>query len=167
MRLFFAVWPAAETARALAAWARQARRTAGGRAAAEENIHLTLAFLGEADPEHAVAAAQRVRAPRFELPIEEARFWERNRIVWAGPREIPAALALLASGLKIELEARGFALEQRPFAAHITLLRKANAPESLPGLPRIAWPVDEFLLVSSVLSEGRSRYRVEKRFALS
>ena len=46
MRIFFAVWPPAETARALAGWADEAQRATGGKATAEEKIHLTLAFLG-------------------------------------------------------------------------------------------------------------------------
>lgn len=166
-RLFFAVWPPPESARALAEWALEAKRACGGRATAAENIHLTLAFLGEADPARAIAAAQRVRAHRFDLPMEEAQFWRHNRIVWVGPRELPRALAQLADALHQELFKEQFKLETRPFAAHITLLRKATDPEGLPPLTAPAWPVDEFLLVSSALSDAGSRYTVEKRFALS
>ena len=70
MRLFFAAWPPAETAAALHEWSKalQGKPTPG------RNIHLTLAFLGAADPARATASARRVKASRHELPIEEAKF---------------------------------------------------------------------------------------------
>jgi len=163
VRLFFAAWPPAQTAAALHAWGEGLE----GRVVARENIHLTLAFLGEADPAKAVAAAGRVRGARHELPIEEARFWKKNRIVWAGPRETPAPLAALVTALHLELSRAGFVLEQRPFAAHVTLLRKAREPATLPALPRVAWPVHEIVLVCSRISSRGSTYGPVERFPLS
>ena len=75
-------------------------------------------------------------------------------------------LARLAADLHAALAAAGFALEPRPFAAHVTLLRKARAPRSLPLLPPLAWPVDAFTLVASSLSAGGSRYEQLKAFEL-
>ena len=161
MRLFFALWPPADTARALAQWASEAQRATGGRTTAEEKIHLTLAFLGEADPQRATAAAQRVRAAAHQLPVEEARYWRENHIVWAGPRETPAPLKALFDSLSIELYREEFILERRPFAAHVTLLRKARNA-TLPPLPAVQWPVREFRLVRS---KGGS-YETLERFAL-
>ena len=56
MRLFFALWPPPDTAQALANWAEEVARDVGGKPVAAEKIHLTLAFLGDADPEKAIAA---------------------------------------------------------------------------------------------------------------
>src|SRR5919106_5366940 len=95
MRIFFAVWPPAETARALARWAKDAQSRTGGTTTGEEKIHLTLAFLGDADPERAVRAARKVRASSHALPVEQARYWSENHIVWAGPRETPPPLQAL------------------------------------------------------------------------
>ena len=97
MRLFFALWPSPEAARALGEWARAVRRESGGRATRDETIHLTLAFLGEADPEKAIAAARPVRGQAFDLPVDTALYWPRQRIVWAGPREMPEASQLCVS----------------------------------------------------------------------
>lgn len=166
MRIFFAVWPPAETARALAQWAREAQRATGGRTTSEEKIHLTLAFLGEADPQKALAAAGRVSAQAHRLPIEEARYWRDSHIVWAGPRETPPPLLDLFKRLEFELYKEAFILERRPFAAHVTLIRKARAPESLPPLPALDWPVSEFLLVRSSLSGAGSSYEPLERFPL-
>ena len=166
MRIFFAVWPPAETARALAEWARQAQRSTGGSVTHEDKIHLTLAFLGDADEKQAIQAAQNVAGTAFELPVEEARYWRDSRIVWAGPRETPAPLLELFKRLELELYKRDFLLERRPFAAHVTLIRKARAAKSLPPLPALDWPVREFLLVRSQLSSAGSAYQPLERFAL-
>ena len=166
MRLFFALWPPAQTAKALAGWAREVQRETGGRATAQETIHLTLAFLGEADPAGATAAARRVSAAAFDLPIETSRYWPHNRIVWVGPQAMPPALADLVSQLHGALRADSFVLEKRPFAAHITLLRKANPPNNLPSLPRLDWPATEFVLVRSTPERTGSRYETIDRFPL-
>lgn len=162
MRLFFAAWPPPETAEALARWARQLQ----GRPTSAGKIHLTLAFLGPAQPEKATAAARRVEGRAYALPIEVAKYWKHNQIVWAGPRETPAALTALVEALHFELYRAEFILERRPFAAHVTLLRKAPKPPSLPPLPSMDWPVREFTLASSRVSSKGSAYAILERFPL-
>jgi len=165
VRLFFALWPPAATAEALHAWARKAQRNTGGRVTRAETIHLTLAFLGETPPERldaAIAAARRVRAPRGTLPIERAKWWKHNRIVWVGPEKTDASLH---EALAAELRAEGFALEKRAFAAHVTLIRKAGEGE-LPSVPRVEWPVEGFVLVRSALSAEGPAYERVAEFGL-
>ena len=167
MRIFFALWPPAATGRALFDWAQAAQRLTGGRVTEETKIHLTLAFLGEADPQRAIAAARRVRSKDLTLPIEHARYWRENNIVWAGPRETPPALKALFEKLSIELYREEFILDRRPFAAHVTLIRRARAAK-LPPLPATRdWPVEEFLLVRSSLSSKGSSYEALERFSLT
>ena len=134
---------------------------------APENVHLTLAFLGEANPAKAIAAAKRVRGARHELPIDEVRFWKKNQIVWVGPREMPPELDRLVKSLHQELGRDQFVLERRPFAAHVTLLRKVRDPGELPPPPQVAWPVREFVLVGSRISSRGSTYEPVERFPLS
>jgi 2'-5' RNA ligase len=162
VRLFFAAWPPAEAAAALARWARQLE----GRPVPAEKIHLTLAFLGAAQPDKAAAAARRVQGRPHALPIEAAKYWRHNQIVWAGPRETPAALAALVDSLHFELYRAEFILERRPFAAHVTLLRKAPKPAALPPLPAVEWPVRELALVGSSVSAKGSTYEIVERFPL-
>jgi RNA 2',3'-cyclic 3'-phosphodiesterase len=163
MRLFFAVWPPPATARALADWARAAARDSGGRVTAEEKIHLTLAFLGEAKPEKAIAGARRVRGQVHELALQKAVYWKQNSIIWAGPQDTPPETLKLAENLQRQLYLQEFILERRPFAAHITLVRKAREPGALPELPRVEWPVNEFLLVRSI----SGRYEPLERFPMA
>jgi 2'-5' RNA ligase len=167
-RIFFALWPPAETAAALAQWAQVVQRDSGGRCTPEARIHLTLAFLGDADEGKAAQAAKAVAAAAHELPMEQARYWKQNQIVWVGPRETPPALKALVERLQLELFRREFIMERRAFAAHVTLLRKANRPAAaLPPLPQVSWPVREFVLVQSRLSGEGPTYTPVERFALS
>jgi RNA 2',3'-cyclic 3'-phosphodiesterase len=166
VRLFFALWPSAATAGALARWAREAQRQTGGRTTEEGKIHLTLAFLGEAEPDKAIRAARKVRSAAHSLPMEDARYWRENHIVWAGPRRTPPELQALFDRLSLELFREEFVLERRPFAAHVTLIRKARAAQALPPLPALEWPVSEFLLVRSSLSPKGSFYEPLERFPL-
>ncbi len=163
MRLFFAAWPPPDTAQALAQWARQLE----GRATPADKIHLTLAFLGGVQPEKATAAARQVRARPHALPLEVAQYWKQNQIVWAGPRDTPPALKALVDALHLQLYRAEFILERRPFAAHVTLLRKAPRPASLPALPALDWPVREFTLVSSSVSSKGSTHTILERFPLA
>jgi RNA 2',3'-cyclic 3'-phosphodiesterase len=167
VRLFFALWPPPATAEALAAWAREVSGSSGGRVTATENIHLTLAFLGDAQPGEAIAAARRVRAARHDLPIDSAKYVRRNEMVWVGPAKMPTPLEDLVTQLHASLRDVGFALEDRPFAAHITLIRKARQPRSIPALPKLGWPAGQFLLIRSRTSPKGSSYEPVERFPLS
>ena len=132
-----------------------------------ERIHLTLAFLGEVEQERlAELKALPVRGRCHELPIEQARYWPRSRIVWVGPERTPEPLLRLSGGLNRELGSRRFRTEAREFAAHITLLRDARAPEALPPLPRVRWPVEEVVLARSRLSPAGPDYSIVQRYAL-
>jgi 2'-5' RNA ligase len=166
VRLFFALWPPPAAARALADWANTVARGTGGKAITAERIHLTLAFLGEADPEKAAVGARRVQGEAFDLPIEVSQYWRHNQIVWAGPERTPDALDRLASALQLELYRAGFSLERRPFATHVTLLRKARTPPTLPDLPPVDWPAREFVLVQSRTSREGPIYATLESFPL-
>jgi 2'-5' RNA ligase len=168
MRLFFALWPPLGAAEALCAWARRAHRKTGGSAVRARNIHLTLAFLGEVD-EARVPDLKRlpIWGERHALPIERAGYWARNRILWVGPEETPAPAVTLAERLRDLLAAWNFRTERQPFAAHVTLLRKAREPEDLPPLPELDWPVEECVLVQSELSAQGSHYAVVERYPLA
>jgi len=159
MRLFFALWPPRETALALHEWAKGLE----GRATPVDKIHLTLAFLGGVESAKLAAAAKKVQAQAFELPVDTAKYWRDNHIVWVGPREMPEGLRVLVERLHFALYRAEFILERRAFAAHVTLLRKARKPTAIEPLPKVEWPVREFALVNS----AAGAYEVVERFALA
>jgi 2'-5' RNA ligase len=168
-RLFFALWPPLEVARALHGWAADVRRGAGGRAIPAANIHLTLAFLGELDPARARDAEQAgeaVRAGPFALEFDEGRYWAHNRIVWAGPSRPPQALLALVRRLCAALAEAGFKTDDRPYQAHFTLLRDAGPPSAFAAPASQAMRVEEFVLARSELSPRGPSYSVRRRFPL-
>ena len=167
MRLFFALWPPAKTAHALAQWTHEVSRETGGSPTASDKIHLTLAFLGDGDPTKAHTAATQVQGKRHVLPIDHSHYWRHNKIVWVGPQAMPPPLAALVTQLHGALKDQAFVLEDRPFAAHVTLLRKARPPKALPALPTLDWPVDEFVLVRSRTSPKGAIYERVERFPLT
>lgn len=108
----------------------------------------------------------RIKGEKHALPIERARFWKHNHIVWAGPREVPAPLAEVVASLRSYLKAHQFKVEEREFAAHITLIRKAREPEAMREPPELSWPVNEVVLVRSRLSPAGSSYEIAQRYPL-
>lgn len=169
-RLFFALWPDGAGAEALAAAARAAHKTCGGRPMGRDDLHLTLAFLGDATAERLAAAeeaAAGVAAAPFDFAIDRLGCWQHNRIFWAGCTETPPPLAALAQALGERLRAAGFVLEVRPFAPHVTLLRQVDCSRASPPLATaVPWPAAEFVLAESRRTPAGGRYAVIGRWPL-
>jgi len=169
LRLFFALWPPEQVADSMHAWAERAHATTGGRVTRAATIHLTLAFLGDVSGDRVAAlidCARRVRGRPFDLKLDEGRWWEHNRIVWAGPRRMPEPLKDLAAQLDSVLKAGGFKTEKREFKAHISLVRRAEKGEALPAFDPLEWRAEEFVLVRSALSDEGPFYATLSRFSL-
>lgn len=167
-RLFFALWPDGVVREALAELLKgESPRT--GRRVPAPNLHLTLAFVGNVTADQRAcleAAATTVAAAPFTLTLDRLGFWPRPRIVWAGATETPEALRALVARLNAALVPCGYRPEQRPYQAHVTLTRKAQAPVGCRDIPPIVWPAAEFCLVESVSEEHGSVYRVLARWPL-
>jgi 2'-5' RNA ligase len=171
MRLFFALWPDPRVRAALAGWVASCHADAGGRAVRASNLHLTLVFLGDVDemriPELHEIARDAAGDP-FVLDLVEADYWRHNQIVHATPASVPDALLTLVENLREGLSQADFAVEERPFAAHATLVRDARREPMLMQVPAIRWQVGEFALVESTRSErGNVVYTPRKRWTLS
>jgi RNA 2',3'-cyclic 3'-phosphodiesterase len=165
VKLFFALWPAATTRARLDRWGQALHDACGGRRTRAENLHLTLAFLGDVDDARVPAvegAMDEVAPRRCLLVLDRPGHWRRNGIAWAGASAVPPELESLAAELRAALAAAGIAFDPQPFAVHVTLLRDARAPAQMPALETIAWPVDGFALVASVPVPGGSRYEVRR-----
>jgi 2'-5' RNA ligase len=169
LRLFFALWPDEATQAGFDRAAQALHRACGGKRTRRENIHLTLAFLGDvavgrADVVRAVAG--QISVPAFELDFNRLGWWRRNQIAWSAPSDAPKPLFELVSGLQGGLAAEGFKPDDRPYLPHITLLRRAHCKEVAFDADPIIWPVREFVLVSSTLSENGSAYEIIGRWGL-
>lgn len=89
-RLFFALELPSAVQKQIVQWRATHFPEDAGRPVAADNLHLTLAFLGEvsAEKQRALAAlAGRLRQPGFTLTLDDAGQWLRSRVVWLGTRQ--------------------------------------------------------------------------------
>ena len=144
MRLFIAL-PMDEGTRAALKDYQAALRALGirGSETRPENLHITLAFLGELpDPAPVIEAMNAVHtAGPVSLALDRpGRFQQRDgALLWLGPgRDRPTQR--LAAALGEALRERGLPLQDRPYQAHITLFRRVKNADILPRLPEISIP---------------------------
>lgn len=148
--------------------------TAGGvRWLRAENMHLTLAFLGEVEErrfdelESAVLAATEGVASPVHLRARSLGAFpneERARVVWAGVYGEVPKLIELHERLVTELRRATFEVDSKRFRPHITLAR-LRWPQRLPDrLPRLQefgeWQATELQLIESHLHPSGARYVV-------
>jgi 2'-5' RNA ligase len=137
-------------------------RITQGRCTPQENIHMTLAFVGAIGPEDMAGLLMppaHVFIPVFRLVLDRWGCWPRERIGWAAPSRVCETLNALAANLADWLRNAGFKMESRPFTGHVTLVRHANYVAIAESMPPIEWPVREFALVDSLLTPTGARYR--------
>jgi 2'-5' RNA ligase len=165
VRLFFALWPGSDLQAKLAAWSKQA--AGKGRAMRRENIHLTLAFLGDTKVSlvpDLIALARDLAFSPLRLPLDRIGHWKHNRIIWCGAEQDPPALTGLVSELRARLDAAAIAYDRKPFVSHVTLVRNAAGLDAAPAWIPLVWELVDFALVTSVRIEGRVSYQVLQRF---
>lgn len=95
------------------------------------NIHLTLKFLGDTDPQRipeiktALSGAVSIHAP-FRVSLGEVGVfpgWKKPRVVWVGLKDPDRHLVSVQSAVETALEPLGWPREDRPFSPHLTLGR--------------------------------------------
>ncbi|MBS3935926.1 MAG: RNA 2',3'-cyclic phosphodiesterase [Sulfuritalea sp.] len=168
-RVFFALWPPAETLSALDAVATETVRRCGGRRTRRDALHLTLAFIGVVTSARLDAlrnVAGRVRAEPFSFVLDRLGCWPRNRIVWTGCGAAPSAQNRLCATLAARLAEAGFIIDRRPFVPHVTLVRDARCDRLPERTSPIPWRVGDFVLAESLLQPAGARYRLLGRWPL-
>lgn len=152
----------------------------GARWMAEENLHLTLRFIGEVDANAADDCAEAldgVRMPPFEIAFEGVGIFgegHKARLLWAGVRKDEALLRLQRKVESVLVRA-GIAPETRKFSPHITLARLRDpAPGPIQtfltgNADFHAGPaeIEGFALYSSVLTPEGAEYTLEAEYPLS
>ncbi len=172
-RLFFAICPdeATRTRAHAAASALHERHRPGGYLIKPHRYHITLLFLGDFVPPEqealALQAATTVRSPPFSLVLDRAGGF-RNRKVpcWLGPQRPPAALELLYGRLHAAMIKAQITPERLRFVPHLTIIRDARHTLPSTEIAPITWPIDDFVLIRSVLNTHPPEYQVLGRYPL-
>ena len=105
-------------------------RSVRGSFTSEENLHLTLAFIGEyPDPQPVLDALSGVTFTPFSLTLEGLGSF--GSLWWAGFRDSPPLTAVVRR-IRRALADHDIPFDRKRFSPHVTLLRKAAG--ELPGL---------------------------------
>ena len=136
----------------------------------DEQLHLTLRFVGEVERPIAndlAAALEPIRSDRFDLRISGVGRFDQRRggALWAGVEPKPPVAALAAKIERI-CQSVGLEPERRAFHPHITLARwkgRSNRAvdvfiERHGGLSSEPFTLDRFILFESHLSRHGPHY---------
>lgn len=169
MRLFIAIDPPDEVSQELAELQFPSRSI---RWTNSEQIHLTLAFLGDQPDDQfdpLCEALCEVEFEAFSVKTQDIGCF-RHGAIWLGLQP-NKALEQLQQRIFRVLQVTGFPLESRRFHAHLTLGRCRHNPASATEIlhhrlnhRRFSFDVDRFLLVSSVLRQDGAVHQIEAEF---
>jgi 2'-5' RNA ligase len=138
MRLFVAINFNTDTRKRLIALREELRfNSRGGRFSLDENLHLTLVFIGEVSPkkiDKIEAILEKIKFEPFEVAIERIGCFKRNGsdIWWVGLRK-DEPLMNLQREVTHKLALCGFEMDGRKYNPHITLGREV-VTDSAPRL---------------------------------
>jgi len=149
----------------------------GARWQDDEQLHLTLRFIGEVERPVAndlAAALARIAWPSFELALEGVSHFERKGMPSSIRARVPPTPELKGLRAKIErvCDLAGLGRETRRFTPHITIGRLTrHAGPIAPWLAahsglRVTWHVDGFTLFESHLLASGAYYEVAAHYPL-
>ena len=123
-----------------------------------QNLHMTLAFIGEYDnPGQIKEILRSLPLPEFRLSLSEKGNF--GNILWAGV-EGNQKLAAYVKALRAALSAEEVPCDTDKFIPHITLIRKASAKKPIQTpLPKADMMVKKASLMKSEQKNGKVSYR--------
>lgn len=157
MRLFVAI-PFSEGVRsALTAQIGELRAQGSGSFTRPENLHLTLAFIGETEELAKAKKALDTACTGGPVDLTVGGLGHFGDLWWTGVREAPG-LEPLALRVQQALREQGFAIEKRAWNPHVTLVRRWRGP--CPRLParEAAMRAERVSLMKSERTGGRLVY---------
>jgi 2'-5' RNA ligase len=162
MRCFVAAWPDPPTRLALAALTDDVRRRVEHRRATRiDDLHLTLAFIGNLADEDAFAVADAVAKLRFSpltWQLDTLGFFDEAGVVWVGTASQPIKpLVELANRVRAALDQLDLDYDRRPLAPHVTLLRGVQRFD-IERVAPINWRIDSIALYRSAPTGQAARY---------
>ena len=166
VRLFVAAELPEEMLDALAETSARIRDEVVGRYVAPELFHVTLAFLGEVPGAHAYEVGELMRSgchaqTVFQTSLGSLGIFGRSTsaMLWQGFVGGEAAWTALARGVRHALRGGGYALDEKSFIPHVTLMRRADVSRGVLPMPCIErGDIQRITLFSSDLRGSYPRY---------
>lgn len=122
-----------------------------------ENLHLTLALIGESDQVVTLEAVlDNLQASAFSITVDV--FGRFGELYWAGVENCEG-LRTLANDFSVSLRRHGFDIERREFKPHITLARQVKSSGEIRlSIPKTDMTVSRISLMKSERINGRLTY---------
>lgn len=121
-----------------------------------QNLHLTLAFIGEIDKPGAVKEAlKNVSFKPFRLSLSDMGTF--GDVLWVGVKG-NQGLSAAAKSVRDALDAAGIAYDRQKFVPHITLVRKAAGSWKQVAAPKGEMTVTKISLMKSAEKNGKTVY---------
>ena len=158
MRLFVAVRFSPAVRSALLDGISALRRQGKGTFTRPENLHLTLAFIGEtANAALAKVVLEQLHTTKpFSMTVGGLGHFDD--LWWTGVRE-NGELETLALSVQSALRHAGFAIEKRRWRPHVTLVRRWQGPRPTVTVRETSMTVDRISLMESLRVDGKLVYK--------
>lgn len=157
MRLFVAVELSDEMKDSITASMHAMKKAGvGGRYVPKQNLHLTLAFIGETLETGKIREAlSGVRFKPFRLSLD--RLGTFGDLFWVGMKG-NQGLSAAARDVRKALDEAGVDYDRKKFSPHITLIRKMTGPWQKVPAPKGEMMVKKITLMKSAAEKGKRGY---------
>ena len=127
-----------------------------GRYVPAQNLHLTLAFIGEqSDPGPVKEALEKVSFKPFKLTLSDMGSF--GDLLWVGMKG-NQGLSALAASVRNALDQARIPYDRKKFLPHITIIRKASGNWKQVPPPRGDMMVKKISLMKSTFKDGKPVY---------
>ena len=159
MRLFVAIQISEEMKKALVRCMHDLKKQGvEGNFVPAQNLHMTLAFIGEYDnPRKVKEVMEQVPLPEFKITLSDKGNF--GNILWAGVKG-NQKLKTYVKDLRSVLKANGIPCDQEKFIPHITLIRKISTKKPYQiQIPKLEMTVKKAALMKSEEKNGKVTYK--------
>lgn len=123
-----------------------------------QNLHMTLAFLGEVDdPTQIRQVMDRISVEKSRISVSE--FGNFGDVFWAGIKG-NQKLKKYVADLRKELKTNGLSCDEKKFTPHVTLIRKQKGKRPVNvSIPKTDMVVTKVSLMKSEIKDGKRIYK--------
>lgn len=157
MRLFVAIQLSEEMKKAITGTLHDLKKKGvAGSYVPVQNLHLTLAFIGETDNPGAVKdALKNISVRPFKLTLSDMGNF--GDTIWIGIKG-NQGLSQTAKAVRDALDAAGIDYDRKKFTPHITLIRKASGNWKQAAAPKGDMMVKKISLMKTAVRDGKPVY---------